>query len=244
MSQPGRLWKRTIKVANGALRFAGLRLEALTDRRHWDAQFARWIAKARDAGVDPNDVGDQEWSGNALEGCRQYLFPLMTPDAVVLELGPGSGRYTRHVLPRCARMILVDYSKLVCDWLSEYLHGKGTFTVHHIQQPLIPEVADESVDVVFANGVFEHIDPDDTDYFLQEFRRVLKPGGRLWFNFDNFMSPGGSEWFRDQAPRPGARRVFRFYHPDMLKRMAEMRGFHDVQIGVSEGRLATLLAQR
>ena len=92
------------------------------------------------AGVDPNDVGDQDWGGPALDACTARLFPHLTRESVVLELGPGSGRYTRHVLPRCREMVLVDYSKLVCEWLSEYLKGKGRFRVHHIDRPALPMI--------------------------------------------------------------------------------------------------------
>jgi hypothetical protein len=79
---------------------------------------------------------------------------------------------------------------------------------------------------------------------LQEFFRVLKPGGTLWFNFDNFMSPGGLAWFRDRPPAVGKRRIFRFYHPEFMKQMAEMRGFDDVTIATGEGRFAFLDARK
>jgi SAM-dependent methyltransferase len=168
-----------------------------------DVEFARWIKEAKPAGRDPNDLGDEAWQGDALEKARRYLFPRISPQSVVLELGPGTGRYTRHVLPRCREMILVDYSTFVCEWLRQYLHGKGQFRVHQIDRPTFADVPDGVVDFAFANGVFEHVDPDDTDFFPPEFYRVLKPGGVLWFNFDNSMSPGGARWFREEEVKPG-----------------------------------------
>ena len=38
--------------------------------------------------------------------------------------------------------------------------------------------ADNSVDFIWSFDVFVHIEPEDIDGYLQEFRRVLKPGGR------------------------------------------------------------------
>jgi SAM-dependent methyltransferase len=236
------LQRHVIKLANGLLGRVGVRLVRTRGQRPWDQEFARWIAEAKAAGLDPNDLGDRAWRGIALEAASRHLLPRISPQSVVLELGPGSGRYTRHVLPRCREMILVDYSSLVCEWLREYLPGKGQFRVHHIDRPVFAQVADGVVDFAFANGVFEHIDPDDTDFFLQEFHRVLKPGGMLWFNFDNFMSPGGSRWFKEEDVKPGDRRIFRFYHPELLKKMAEMRGFSKVIVTPDEGRLAFLEA--
>jgi SAM-dependent methyltransferase len=234
--------RHAVKLANGLLGRVGVRLVRTQVQKPWDEEFAQWIAEAKAAGVDPNDLGDRAWRGVALEGASQRLFPRISPQSVVLELGPGTGRYTRHVLPRCREMILVDYSALVCEWLREYLRGKGQFRVHHIDKPTFAEVADGAVDFAFANGVFEHIDPDDTDFLLQEFHRVLKPGGVLWFNFNTFMSPGGMRWFRQEEVKPGGRRLFRFYHPELLKRMAEMRGFSKVSVTTDEGRFAYLEA--
>ena len=190
--------RRILNGVNRLLGLAGLQLVGTIGERAWDRQFRRWIDEAAAKGTDPNDAGDREWSGNA-------FLPQITRDSVVLELGPGTGRYTRQVLPHCREMILVDYSRLVCDWLNTYLHGKGHARIHFIDKPGFPLVADDSVDFAFANGVFERIDPDETDWYLREFLRVLKPGGRLWFNFDNFMSPDGWQWFAIEhvQPEPG-----------------------------------------
>jgi len=235
--------KHAVKLTNGLLRRIGVQLVRTEGaQKPWDEAFADWIAKAKASGVDPNEVGDREWNGSALEGASRHLFHRVTQESVVLELGPGTGRYTRHVLPRCREMILVDYSTLVCGWLREYLRGRGQFRVQQIDKPTLSGVADGSVDFAFANGVFEHIDLDDTDVFLQEFHRVLKPSGALWFNFNTLMSPGGLRWFQQEEVKPGDRRLFRFYHPDLLKRMAEMRGFTKVSVTTDEGRFAYLEA--
>ena len=240
-----KLRSRVFRATNRVLQPAGLQLVRTRQEKPWDAYFASWIEEAKRSGVDPNDVGDRDWSGRALEACTRHIFPRVNPESIVLELGPGSGRLTRHVLPRCREMILADYSEMVCTWLREYLQGKGTFRVHHLDRPILPMVADDSVDFVFANGVFEHIDPDETDFFLQEFVRVLKPGRHVWFNFDNFMSTEGLVWFRDHyPPAAGQRRAFRFYHPDFLKRMAEMRGFEQVVVETNDSRFGLLTARK
>jgi ubiquinone/menaquinone biosynthesis C-methylase UbiE len=235
---------QTLRALNVKLRYMGFQLVRTSRIKPWDKEFQGWVKDTRASGVDPNDIGDRAWQDNALENCSRHLFPHVSPESTVLELGPGTGRYTRHVFPRCREMILVDYSEFVCGWVREYLKGKGHFQIHHIERPALPQVSDESVDFVFAIGVFEHIDVDETDSFLQEFHRVLKPGGALSFNFDNFMSPGGLHWFRNETMRAGARRIFRFYHPEFLQRMARMRGFDDVVMTTDDTRFAFLSATK
>lgn len=233
--------KRNIaNIANQILEPMGARLVAYHgDVKPWDEFFERWIAEAEAAGKDPNDLGDVEWSDDPLkQALEEFYLPHVTPESVVLELGPGTGRATRHIIGRCREMVLVDYSTLVCEWLTKYLAGKGRFQVHAIDKPKMPMVESESVDFALANGVFEHVGMDDLAFFIEEFYRVLKPGGFFCFNFDNFMSEGGWEWLRKYRGVAGAQNPFRFYHPEMVAKLAERAGFRVARMKTSESRFA------
>ena len=142
----------------------------------WDKEFATWIENAKGSGRDPNNIGDEEWLRDPLaEAIERHYLPLVHPSATVLELGPGTGRLTRHVIGACRRMILVDYSALVCSWLKTYLKGRGEFQVLQIEKPQLSGIEDASIDAVMSNGVFEHLDMDEIFDFLREFHRVLRP---------------------------------------------------------------------
>jgi ubiquinone/menaquinone biosynthesis C-methylase UbiE len=179
---------------------------------------------AREEGVDPNDIGDREWN-DPLPHLERLYFPHIRPDSVVLELGPGSGRITRHLIGRCQEMLLVDYSPAVCEWLDHYLAGKGKFRTMAIETPVWPAIPDCSVNFACAYGVFEHIDLDDMLWYLEEMHRVLVPGGAATFNFDNLMNAEGLAWHKQYLRQPGERNIFRFYHPDMVRVLAEASGF-------------------
>jgi SAM-dependent methyltransferase len=196
----------------------------------FDETFLSWINQAKAQGLDPNDLADSEWQ-SGLKAANQYL-PLVAPTSVVLELGPGTGRLTRHILPRVSHMILADHSAFVCRFLEEYLVGKGSFVVHQIETPAFAQVPDASVDFAFAQGVFEHFDENDASFFLQDFHRVLKPGAPLAFVFSTLMTSDGLAWFlRTRGPTPGSRSIFRFYHPAMMRRLVEAAGFAAVEMG-------------
>jgi len=214
--------------------------KALSDKP-WDLTFLDWIKRAELEGKDPNDVGDSAWSDDpAFKALEEHYLKHITEQSVVLELGPGTGRVTRHVIGRCRRMILIDYSEVVCRFLSRYLRDKGQFVIHKIEKPAIPQVQSESVDVIIANGVFEHLDPEESLWFLEEFSRVLNPGGVAAFNFDNIMADEGIPWLREHRREPGMRCIFRFYHPDAMRKLAEAAGLAVESISTSESRFASI----
>jgi SAM-dependent methyltransferase len=208
--------------------------------RPWDSTFSRWIATGEAEGVDPNDVGDREWNDPS-DYVERHLLPFVAPGSVVLELGSGTGRITRHVIGHAGELIAVDYSELACSWLREYLPGRGRFQVHHIDRPTLTGVADHSVDFAFAFGVIEHVGLDDLFWFLDEFARVLAPGGHVRINFDNLMSAGGEEWLRRWRGRPGDVHPFRFYHPEAVVRLGELAGLALVELQTDETRIADAL---
>ncbi len=39
---------------------------------------------------------------------------------------------TRHLIGKCAEIVAVDYSQVVCDHMSDYLRGKCKFRVLRI----------------------------------------------------------------------------------------------------------------
>jgi SAM-dependent methyltransferase len=211
----------------------------------WDKHFRDWIADAEAKGLDPNDVGDKAWANDYLsETLEERYLGLVAADSVVLELGPGSGRLTRHLIKRAKRVELLDNSSFVIDWMNRYLAGKGEFRATLIPVPAAPHLADACIDLVVAHGVFEHLDFDETYYFLAEFARVLKPGGRVSFNYDNIASSGGAEWWRSHRRGAGVRSIFRFYTPDFMARLAELAGLTAEKHCVSDDRLAHLILSK
>ena len=54
---------------------------------------------------------------------------------------------------------------------------------------------DNSVDVIYASHVLEYFDREDARAVLDEWYRVLKPEGTLWFNIgDTYGGSGAGHW--------------------------------------------------
>ncbi len=208
----------------------------------WDQHFREWIREAEARGEDPNDVGDEAWANDYLARSLDDRYLRYVPQGgTILELGPGSGRLTRHLIGRAGRIELIDNSEFVIEWMKRYLAGKVDFRAKLIAKPLAPHIESDSIDTVLAHGVFEHLDFDETYYFLHEFRRVLKPGGHVSFNYDTLHSPGGAQWFLDHRRAPGKRCIFRFYTPEFMTRIAEIASLRAVRSLASDDRLAHIV---
>jgi ubiquinone/menaquinone biosynthesis C-methylase UbiE len=115
-----------------------------------------------------------EWKQGIID---DLLRPNIPEGSVVLEVGPGGGRWTEILQRRARSLFVVDVAEKplalcrdrfrACSNI-EYLLSDGRTLA----------VPDNSIDVVWSYDVFVHINPMDARGYFQEFNRVLKPGGR------------------------------------------------------------------
>ncbi|HEY5947817.1 MAG TPA: class I SAM-dependent methyltransferase [Kofleriaceae bacterium] len=117
---------------------------------------------------------------------------------VALDYGCGVGRLSRALAPRFERVIGVDISEAMLvearvaneliDNL-ELMRGSG----HDLA-----EIASRSVDFIYSNIVLQHSPRDVQRRLIQEFCRVLAPGGALVFQTPsraNLRTIGGALHF-------------------------------------------------
>lgn len=99
-------------------------------------------------------------------------------DARVLDLGAGYCDFINHV--RASEKYAVD----VFDRMDEYAHEDvKTFERSCTDLSVL---GDDSLDVVFASNLFEHLTHDELLETIAEVRRVLRTGGRLILLQPNF----------------------------------------------------------
>jgi methionine biosynthesis protein MetW len=103
--------------------------------------------------------------------------------ATLVDLGCGDGAFTARVAARvgAARTIGVELDAVD----AAAARGRGIEVVEaDVTQPL--PFDDASVDVVHSNQVIEHL--ADTDRFLREIRRILRPDGYAVVSTNNLSS--------------------------------------------------------
>jgi ubiquinone/menaquinone biosynthesis C-methylase UbiE len=102
---------------------------------------------------------------------RAMISPRECP-SVLLDFGCGSGRFTPLLSSLCDRYIGVDISSNGLSFAATPENG----VFKHLEEDRIP-LDDQSVDMVVAVTVFQHIVSDkDFDLWTKEIVRVLKPG--------------------------------------------------------------------
>jgi SAM-dependent methyltransferase len=147
----------------------------------WSRSGDQWTFHADNCG-QPYDA----WKHSLVD---TYLEPFLKPDADVLELGPGYGRWTEFMVGRGRSLTLVDVSSLCIEACAERFGDrlpKEAFVVNDGRSLPVPEC---SLDLIWSFGVFVHIDEPEVAAYLAECRRTLRPGGQFVIHH-----AGWSDW--------------------------------------------------
>ena len=114
-------------------------------------------------------------TGYFQESVREVAFSkaYLTPDMIVADIGAGTGFISQGLAEKVAKIHLLDASEEMLDVarqnLKEYTHVE-----YHLAESLDLPLADQSMDVVFANMYLHHT--ADPLAAIKEMVRLLKPG--------------------------------------------------------------------
>ena len=145
--------------------------------RHWSEY--DWSRK----GEEWSNADHPGWKNGVVE---QVLKPNVPKGSRILEIGPGSGRWTQHLLEQASHLILVDLTpkciEMCKDRFAEYDHIE-----YHVNNGRdLNIIESSSVDRIWSYDVFVHIQQADTEGYIQEFSRILAPGGRAIIHHGRF----------------------------------------------------------
>lgn len=112
--------------------------------------------------------------------CDTVFKRYVSPDGVVLELGAGRADFINNI--QAARRLALD----VWDRFREHCEPGVETYVGRVSS--LDFLDDESVDLVFASNLVEHLSADEARRMAREALRVLRPGGRLILLQPNFRT--------------------------------------------------------
>jgi ubiquinone/menaquinone biosynthesis C-methylase UbiE len=114
-----------------------------------------------------------EWKESLI---KNVLHQYIRPGGHILEIGPGAGRWTSVLVKMTDTFTAVDIAEScirICR--QQYGNKSGTtFLVGNGQD--LAGVADASVDAIWSFDVFVHINLGETARYVNEFKRVMRPG--------------------------------------------------------------------
>lgn len=154
-----------------------------------------------------DNYGDREWTRLEKDGHGELLYQVhldilkrhTNPSDTVLEIGAGSGRYTKELVAMCAELTVADISSHQIEFNKSKMRELSLFDrikAYHVLDVLDMSVfGDSSFDcVVCIGGVINYLLDSENDG-IQEMLRVLKSGGILIVGAMSFI--GASLYYLD-----------------------------------------------
>jgi SAM-dependent methyltransferase len=197
--------------------------------------FPGYLEAALRLGADVNDYEEQHLGWYPAQAILEATtFAHLRSDSVVCEVGPGTGRFSRYILPRIERgeLHLVDHSPWMVRFLERYFGNQVRVYLGDGQSLPLPRAS--WIDLVFVAGTIVALKLGTIRLYAQEFARVLKPGGLVIFDYIDPTTAEG--WAHLQTEGQRLADVYTYHAPQIIDRVfaeAGFEGFERQQLGKS-----------
>jgi len=114
----------------------------------------------------------------------KMLISHFKPEMSVLEIGCGTGYFTKELLKTGSNIIAIDISSDLLALAAS--HTTASNVTYIVGNAYNLSFKNESFDTIVGSSVLHHLNVDSA---LVEFCRVLKPGGTLYFTEPNMLNP-------------------------------------------------------
>lgn len=206
-------------------------------RKYWDnlartKQLAYFAVAGLPFGENPTEQNLEEHGRQTAEIIIRKLGIGKADE--VLEVGVGVGRLAGQMAQSCKGFTGMDISKQMIKLARKRLSGIPNVRLVHHPKSDLSLFPDQSFDRIYFQIVLIHLDREDAFHYLRESRRVLKPGGRAWFQFYNLLHPEGFKEFRyavELSVKLGGklRGRVQLYTSDEVRKFVNEAGFRIVE---------------
>jgi SAM-dependent methyltransferase len=116
----------------------------------------------------------EEWKDALVD---HLLLRHIRPGGTVLEIGPGGGHWSEVLRRLAERLVLVDLSAPCIELCRERFRGADNVDYFVNDGRSLPFLEDATIDSVWSFDVFVHVSAPDTESYVAELARVMRPGG-------------------------------------------------------------------
>ena len=134
-------------------------------------------------GEHPEERLDEIRAERAAYAGRFVRMAGLGPDDTVLDLGSGCGFGTRALAQAAGRVIACDISPAFLAFARQECADLDNVHFRQVESRDLSVLEDASLDAAISMSVFIHLNLYDIHAYFLELRRVLRPGGRLVFDF-------------------------------------------------------------
>lgn len=220
-------------------RLAGLPARAvggsITDRSNYKGTWQGLSSTETDAKRFVSGTADEAHFTSSGAATVELLrsFVGIYPTDTFLEIGCGVGRVGRALAPLCKTWIGTDISANMVAHARRRLQDLPNVQVTELSGAALKEIPSDSVDVVYSTVVFMHLYEWDRCRYVYDAFRVLKPGGRIFYDNVDVASSHGKRMFDEAlAVEPSNRPAYMSMTSsgDELEAYARWAGFHDIKV--------------
>ena len=158
----------------------------------------------------------------------KMLSSHLKPGMTVLELGCGTGCFTRELARSGADVVAIDVSRELLEIAKANCSAPNA--QDQIQNAYSLSYSASAFDSAAGSSVLHHLEIEEA---LRDIYRVLKPAGTIYFTEPNMLNPQiaiqkNIPWIkRKLGDSPDETAFFRW----PLRRLLEQTGYRDVRIG-------------
>jgi SAM-dependent methyltransferase len=175
------------------------------------------------------DIWNWESPAGKLRWARRVkmLSSHLKPGMTILELGCGTGYFTRELKHSGAEIVAIDISPELLEIAKA--ESSAPNVRYEIQNACALTYPDGIFDSVVGSSILHHLEIEEA---LAEVYRVLKPGGTIYFTEPNMLNPQiaiqkNVPWVKRRlGDSPNETAFFRW----PLRRLLEETGYRDVHV--------------
>jgi len=176
-------------------------------------------------------LSNDDWNERTVKDVNRIMDNLkIQPTDTVLDFGCGLGRLTKEISPLCGKIFAVDVSDSMLSLLMNYCAGFKNIFMSPMHSETNIGLMDIQIDKIYSLLVLQHVEKPKAFEILKEFKRILKPKGKIFIQYPNSLNRGFYFKYMKTKYELGITPLVEFYSEDELRMIFKEAGLNIIRI--------------